>query len=120
MKSIDGLAAVEKIEYGGWKNCYRVSNDSVEIIVTGDVGPRILRYGFIGRQNLFKEFQDQIGKTGESNFKAVAAIACGGLPKTSLRPGSPTMFLLKLASSRQVSPRSRRSSGCPAFGKRLK
>ncbi|MGB7189135.1 MAG: hypothetical protein WBD10_03290 [Acidobacteriaceae bacterium] len=70
MKSIDGMAAVEKIEYGGWKNCYRVSNDSVEIIVTGDVGPRILRYGFIGRQNLFKEFQDQIGKTGESHFKA--------------------------------------------------
>src|SRR5437868_8543770 len=60
---------VEKTAYKGWKNCYRVSNGEVELIVTGDVGPRIIRFGFVGGQNLFKEFADQMGKTGEEKFQ---------------------------------------------------
>jgi hypothetical protein len=60
---------VEKTEYKGWKNCYRVSNGEVELIVTADVGPRIIRYGFVGGQNLFKEFADQLGKSGEGEFQ---------------------------------------------------
>jgi len=60
---------VEKTEYKGWKNCYRVSNGEVELIVTGDVGPRVIRFGFVGGQNLFKEFPDQLGKAGEGKFQ---------------------------------------------------
>jgi len=60
---------VTKTEYKGWKNCYRVSNGEVELIVTGDVGPRVIRFGFIGGQNLFKEYADQLGKTGEEKFQ---------------------------------------------------
>lgn len=54
---------MEKVKYGGWENCYRLSNDRIELIVTGDVGPRIIRLGFIGKNNLFKEFPNQMGKT---------------------------------------------------------
>lgn len=60
---------VEKVEYKGWKNCYRVTNGEIEAIVTGDVGPRIIRFGFVGGQNLFKEFADQLGKSGEEKFQ---------------------------------------------------
>src|SRR5438094_914376 len=60
---------VEKIAWRGWSNCYRVSNGSVELIVTGDVGPRIMRYGFVGGQNVFKEFPGQLGKSGEQKFQ---------------------------------------------------
>ena len=60
---------VEKTEYAGWKNCYRVSNGEIELIVTGDVGPRIIRFGFVGGQNLLKEFPEQLGKTGEEKFQ---------------------------------------------------
>jgi hypothetical protein len=60
---------VEKIAYKGWKNCYRVSNGEVELIVTGDVGPRVIRLGFVGGQNVFKEFADQMGKSGEEKFQ---------------------------------------------------
>jgi hypothetical protein len=52
----------EKIHYGGWDNCYRLSNDQVDLIVTGDVGPRIIRFGFIEQENMFKEYPEQIGK----------------------------------------------------------
>src|SRR5215469_11064337 len=51
---------VEKVNYAGWPNCYKVSNGEVELIVTGDVGPRIIRFGFAGGQNLLKEFPEQL------------------------------------------------------------
>jgi hypothetical protein len=60
---------VEKTAYKGWPNCYRIANGEVELVVTADIGPRIIRFGFIGGQNVFKEFPDQLGKTGESQFQ---------------------------------------------------
>jgi hypothetical protein len=60
---------VEKLPYKGWPNCYRVTNGDVELIVTADVGPRIMRYGFTGGQNLLKEFEDQLGKSREEKFQ---------------------------------------------------
>src|ERR1700694_5823701 len=65
----NGAVKVEKTEYKGWRNCYRVSNGDVELIVTADVGPRVIRFGFVGGQNLFKEYADQMGKTGEEKFQ---------------------------------------------------
>lgn len=61
---------VEKVTYGGWSNCYRISNAWMELIVTSDVGPRVLRCGFVGGQNLFKEFPEQLGQSGEGEFRA--------------------------------------------------
>jgi hypothetical protein len=63
--NVNAAVTVEKTEYKGWPNCYRVSNGEIEIIVTADVGPRLIRFGFIGGQNLFKEFTEQLGKSGE-------------------------------------------------------
>ncbi len=60
---------IEKTSYKGWSNCYKVSNGDIELIVTGDVGPRVIRLGFPGGQNLFKEYEDQLGKTGEAAFQ---------------------------------------------------
>jgi hypothetical protein len=60
---------VEKAAWQGWPNCYRITNGQVELIVTGDIGPRIMRYAFAGGQNIFKEFADQLGKHGEAAFQ---------------------------------------------------
>ncbi|HOD92390.1 MAG TPA: hypothetical protein PLT91_00060 [Clostridia bacterium] len=60
---------IEKVPYGGWDNCYRIFNDEIELIVTSDVGPRVIRYGFIGRQNVMCEKQDQMGKTGGDEWR---------------------------------------------------
>ena len=64
-----GNVKVEKIEYKGWRNCYRVSNSEVELIVTSDIGPRVIRFGFVGGQNVFKEFPDQLGGNREEKFQ---------------------------------------------------
>ena len=60
---------MQKVSYGGWSNCYRLSNDQVELIVTADVGPRIIRFGFIGQANEFQEFEELMGRTGGDEWR---------------------------------------------------
>ena len=59
---------IEKTNYRGWPNCYRVSNGEVELIITSDIGPRIMRFAFPGGQNLLKEFSESLGKSGEKEW----------------------------------------------------
>ena len=60
---------VEKVEYKGWKNNLRLSNGDIELIITLDVGPRIISYRPAGGKNVFKEFEDRIGKSGEKDWQ---------------------------------------------------
>jgi hypothetical protein len=64
----EGKVTVEKINYKGWANCYRISNGTVDLIVTTDVGPRIIRFGFVGEENEFAEFENEVGKTGGNEW----------------------------------------------------
>ena len=73
--SISLLAAEQqtksgKVAYGGWPNCIRLTNGTVELIVTTDVGPRIIRYGFVGKENEFFEDAEQMGKTNADEWLA--------------------------------------------------
>ncbi len=61
--------SLEKVRYGGWPNCYRLSNGLVELIATSDVGPRLIRFGFVGGPNEFVEFPDMLGQTGGDVFR---------------------------------------------------
>lgn len=60
---------MEKIPYGGWSNCIRLANGQIELVATTDVGPRILRLARPGGPNLFKEWPDQLGKTGGEEWR---------------------------------------------------
>lgn len=62
--------SLEKIAYGGWENCLRLSDGNVELIFTVDVGPRVIRLCVPGRQNLFKENDDEMGKTSGMQWMA--------------------------------------------------
>lgn len=73
---------IEKTEYGGWPNCYRISNGEVELIVTTDVGPRIMHYGFVGGKNVFKVYQEQLGKSGESTWQGRGGHRLWAAPET--------------------------------------
>jgi len=64
-----GMATVQKVEYGGWKNNLRLSNGEAELVVTLDVGPRVLSYRLKDGKNVFKEYADQLGKSGEKGWQ---------------------------------------------------
>jgi len=59
----------EKYEYSGWKNCVRLSNKSMDIVATTDIGPRIIRLGFIDEPNIFFEMKDDMGQTGGDRWR---------------------------------------------------
>jgi len=64
-----GKVAVEKVEYEGWKNNLRISNGAAEMIVTLDVGPRVISYKLPGGKNVFKNYSEMMGKTGEKDWQ---------------------------------------------------
>ena len=59
---------MESVEFGGWPNCIRLSNGEVELVATTDVGPRIVRFGFVGGQNLFHNFPETLGRIGDQEW----------------------------------------------------
>lgn len=46
---------MEKITYLDLPNCYRLSNGDVDVVVTTDVGPRVVRYCLAGGENVLGE-----------------------------------------------------------------
>ncbi|MCY3865090.1 MAG: hypothetical protein OXG68_06580 [Chloroflexi bacterium] len=38
----------EQISYRHYSRCHRLWNDEVDLLVTGDFGPRVIRFGFKG------------------------------------------------------------------------
>jgi hypothetical protein len=59
---------VERIEFLGWPNCYRLDNEQIQLVVTTDVGPRIIFCALKDGQNLFKVFEQDAGKTGAAEW----------------------------------------------------
>ena len=56
--------SIEKVEYSTYGNCYKLSNGTVEVIVTTDLGPRVIFYGFTGGTNMLGELgPDTVVKT---------------------------------------------------------
>ncbi len=84
---------IETVPYGGWPNCYRITNRDVELIVTSDVGPRVIRFGFVGGQNLFAELQNELGKSNEAWWVARGGhrlwVAPERMPETYALDNSP-------------------------------
>ncbi|MEJ7860702.1 MAG: hypothetical protein WKF90_03590 [Pyrinomonadaceae bacterium] len=60
---------MKKIEYLNLPNCIRLTNGEVEIIVTTDVGPRIISYNFVGGENILGEHPNARVETALGEFK---------------------------------------------------
>ncbi len=79
----------EKYSYKGWHNCLRLSNEEKELIITTDIGPRLIRYGYTGQQNLFREFEEQSGKTGGSDYRLYGGTRFWHAPEEKSRTYNP-------------------------------
>lgn len=61
---------VDYVSFGGWKNNLRLANKHAELIVTLDVGPRVISYRTADGANVFKTFEAQLGGTGETEWQS--------------------------------------------------
>lgn len=59
----------EIISYHGWNKTLRLANDDVQLLVTTDVGPRILVYKTPTGENVLKTFDDQLGSHNEEAWR---------------------------------------------------
>jgi hypothetical protein len=73
---------VERVTYFNQPNCIRLSNDAVEVIITTAIGPRVIRYGFIGGDNLLGEVPEASVKTALGEWKPWGGHRLWTAPKT--------------------------------------
>lgn len=63
------MISIEEKEYGNFGNCLVISNGIVEVYVTLDIGPRIIRYGFCGGENMFYEDTERVNGYDKADLK---------------------------------------------------
>lgn len=59
---------MELIRYRGWKDNVRLANGKAEVVITTEVGPRIIRFALIGGSNVLGELRQQMGGKGEKEW----------------------------------------------------
>lgn len=83
---------VQKIAYGGWDNCIQITNGIVDLIITTDIGPRIIRYGFLGQENEMCEIKSTMGQTGGDDWKMYGGHRLWHSPEEKNRTYEPDNF----------------------------
>jgi hypothetical protein len=61
---------IEPVEFGGWKQCLKLANEHAELVVTLDVGPRIIAYHAPHGANVLKTNPEELGGSWEPGFVA--------------------------------------------------
>jgi hypothetical protein len=80
---------MEKLSYLDLPNCYRLSNGTVELVVTTDVGPRILRYAFRSAENMLGEVPDASIQTELGEWKPLGGHRLWAAPEAKPRSYAP-------------------------------
>lgn len=57
------------VAYGGWERCARWETESIEVVVTAEVGPRVIHLARRGGPNEFAEAAEDMGTTGGEKWK---------------------------------------------------
>jgi hypothetical protein len=98
----------EKVACLKQPNCYRLSNAAVEVVVTTDIGPRIIRYAFIGGDNLLGEIPDDVVKTELGIWKPWGGhrlwTAPEAMPRSYSPDNSPVGFTIEGSAIRLIQP----------------
>ncbi|MBN1550203.1 hypothetical protein JW979_01990 [bacterium] len=63
------MITVTNVAYGGWLSCIELTNGSMNLVVTTDVGPRVIRFGFVSQHNEFWEDKTASGLTGGDEWR---------------------------------------------------
>ncbi|MCC5843239.1 MAG: hypothetical protein JJU05_03200 [Verrucomicrobia bacterium] len=79
------MITLEKTRYKGWENCLRLANESVELIITTDVGPRIISYALKGGKNVFKNYEEMMGVTSGEEWMIFGGHRLWHAPEDAVR-----------------------------------
>lgn len=80
---------MEIVEFGGWERCARFTSGSVEMLVTLDVGPRIIRLATLDGPNELAEYRKDFGKVGGTEYRSYGGHRLWTAPEDRVRTYEP-------------------------------
>jgi len=80
---------MEIVPYGGWDRCARFAIGKIEMLVTLEVGPRIIFFGMKGGPNELKEYPDQMGRSGDDKYHSYGGHRLWIAPEHEVRTMQP-------------------------------
>lgn len=83
------MVKVELCNYNGWEDCVRITNDKIEVVAATKIGPRVLRFAFLGEDNVFYENASQKGTTGSGEWRIYGGHRLWHGPQLGFRPNVP-------------------------------
>jgi hypothetical protein len=93
---------MEKVEFGGWQNCYKLTNGIIDLIMTSDVGPRIIYLGFVGSNNLLRTEPTQMGKTNQDMWMSFGGHRLWHTPEDNKRTYYPDSLPIEISENNGV------------------
>uniref|UniRef100_A0A7V4TI39 Uncharacterized protein n=1 Tax=Candidatus Caldatribacterium saccharofermentans TaxID=1454753 RepID=A0A7V4TI39_9BACT len=83
------MVTIERVALWGWKNNIRITNGTVEVVVTTDIGPRILVLRFVNEKNLFRVLEEECGICGGNEWHLFGGHRLWHAPEARPRSYSP-------------------------------
>jgi hypothetical protein len=80
------MVKINEISYNGWDRCVEMSNDQARLIVTADVGPRIIYFGAPGGENMFHQREGQQGLVNSQEWMIYGGHRLWHSPQLGFRP----------------------------------
>lgn len=79
------MVELKRIDFMGFKGALELNNGIVKLIVSVDVGPRVLFYGFVNGQNFFHIFADQSAPINDDQWHSYGGHRLWYAPETAAR-----------------------------------
>ena len=80
---------IEKVRYCDWDNCLEMRNARVRLIITTDVGPRVIHFSTIDGPNVFHQNSEQLGRCGDPEWHIYGGHRLWTSPQVGYRPNQP-------------------------------
>jgi hypothetical protein len=81
--------SMERVAYRGWNDCVRLANGQAELVITAEVGPRVVHYGLTGGPNVFGVMDETAGQTGGDEWHLYGGHRLWHSPEIKPRTYSP-------------------------------
>lgn len=102
------MMITQKISYLNLPDCLHLSNNTVELVVTTAVGPRILKYSFVSGENILGEHPHAAVNTPLGEWKPLGGhrlwIAPENMPKSYAPDNSPVEYKVEANSVHLIQP----------------
>ncbi len=90
------MLSLTQVNAFGWPNSYRLANPHIELVVTTDIGPRLVRFGAVGGPNLLGLDPALQGQTGGDAWQPYGGHRLWQAPETLLTTYAPDNAPAKL------------------------